>query len=255
MRNDKRAVSEVLGYALVFSLVITTVAIVTVSGLGQLQDTRDNEQLNNAERAFDLLSTNMDDIAKRGAPSRSTEIRLTEAQLDVTNPITVSFEGEDTGNPTANNFSESYEVWPIIYRSSNSDSAVVYSAGAVFRTQSDSGVAVQEPSLVASNDRVVVPLILTRSRNTQSLAGGTTRIRATRSDSSILVSDVDGTYEDVYMNITSPRAEIWNRTLSDYDAFDCQLNTTSTPNRADCHAENPQRVHISLIKIDFGVAD
>lgn len=255
MRNDARAISEVLGYALVFSLVITTVAIVTVGGLGQLQETRNNEQLNNAERAFDLLSTNMEDLSKRGAPSRSTEIRLTEAQLDIANPITVSFEGEDTGDPIANNFSESYEVWPIIYRSSNSDATVVYSGGAVFRSSGSGGIAVQDPSIVAGNERVVVPLLLTRSRNTQSLAGGTTRIRATRSDSDVLVSDVDGTYEDVYMNITSPRADLWNQTLSEYDAFDCRLNTTGTQDRADCHATNPQRVHISLIKIDLEVSD
>ena len=257
MRNNQRAVSEVLGYALVFSLVITTVAIVTVSGFGQLEETRNTEQLNNAERAFDLFSTNMDDITKRGAPSRSTEIRLADAQLDVANPITVSFRGIDDDNPAANNFSESYEVWPIIYQSESTDSMIVYSGGAVFRSDGGNGIAVQDPSILAENGRITVPLVQTRSDSAQSIGGSTTRIRATRSGSpELVVSDSDGTYEKMYMNVTSPRATLWNQMLDDYEGFDCQLNTTATPDKTSCVTEtSPDRLHISLVKVDIEVSN
>lgn len=254
MRNNQRAVSEVLGYALVFALVISTVAIVTVSGFGQLEETRNTEQLNNAERAFDLFSTNMDDITKRGAPSRSTEIRLADAKLDVANPITVSFRGVDNDKPS-NNFSESYEVWPVIYTSESSDSMIVYSGGAVFRSDGRNGIAVKDPSIVAENGRIVIPLVQTRSDNVQSIGGSTTRIRATRSGSPELVaSDDDSTYDKVYMNVTSQRATLWKQMLDDYEGFNC--NMTGTSDRISCVTEtSPDRLHISLVKVDIELSN
>ena len=249
MRNI-RAVSDVLGYALIFSLVITTVAVVSVGGLGQLQEARNVEQLNNAERAFDLLKTNMDDLTKRGAPSRSTEIRLADAQLAVSDPITISFEAEDVDTP-ANNFSESYEVWPIIYRSAHSDATVVYAGGGLFRTEKQGGVVVEAPPFVAESGRIVVPLAHTRSRGGQSIGGGTARVRAVRSNVDLLASDTAGTYDRVSLNVSSPRATLWHRALSRYDAFDCDLDESTTPNRADCRVSDPDRLHISLVKVDL----
>ena len=254
MRLDDRAVSEVLGYALVFALVIATVGVVTVAGLGELQDTRNTEQINNAERAFDLLTTNMDDLAKRGAPSRSTEIRLAEAQIDVSNPVTVSFRGIDDDTPS-NNFTDSYDVWPIIYRSSNSEATVVYSAGTVFRTRGDAGIAVREPSLVAANDRLVVPLVQTRSRSTQGIGGGTARVRTTRSGSELLASDTTGLYDTVFVNVTSPRASIWEDTLSEYPDLSCTLDTSGSTDRVWCEMANPERVHISAVLVDVTLSD
>jgi len=57
---DRRAVSDVVGYVLVFSLVSLTVGVVSVAGVGALQDARDVEQANNAERAFDVLGDNVE---------------------------------------------------------------------------------------------------------------------------------------------------------------------------------------------------
>lgn len=254
MRPDDRAVSEVLGYVLVFSLVISTVGIVTVAGLGELQETRNTEQINNAERAFDLLTTNMNDLAKRGAPSRSTEIRLSEAQLDVSNPVVVSFRGVDDDTPS-NNFTDSYDVWPIIYRSSNSESTVVYAAGTVFRTRGDSGIAVREPRFVASNGRLVVPLVQTRSTTTQSIGGATARLRATRVDTELLASDTTGLYDRVFVNVTSPRASIWEETLSTYPDFSCTLDTSGGTDRVWCVTTTPERVHISAVLVDVSLSD
>lgn len=252
MRSDSRAVSEVLGYALVFSLVITTVAIVSVAGVSELQDTRDTEQINNAERAFDLLSTNMNDIAKRAAPSRSTEMRLAEAQLSVADPVDVRFRGIEN-NTSPNNFSAAFEVWPITYESANGDSKIVYSGGSVFRTQGDSGIAVRETAIVATNDRLVVPLVQTRSRSAQGIGGGTVRVRATRSETALVASDTDSTFDTVFMNVTSPRASIWQETLSEYDGFSCTLDTSGSTDRVWCEASNPERVHISVTRIDVSL--
>jgi hypothetical protein len=254
MRPDDRAVSEVLGYALVFALVIATVGVVTVAGLGELQETRNVEQINNAQRAFDLLTTNMDDLAERGAPSRSTEMRLADAQLDVSNPAAISFRGIDDDTPS-NNFTDSYDVWPIIYRSSTSEATVMYTGGAVLRTRGDDGVAVRKPSLVASNGRLVVPLVQTRSQSTQSIGGATARVRTTRSGVELLASDTTGLYDKVFLNVTSPRAGVWEDTLSEYPDLSCTLDTSGGTDRVWCVTTDPERVHVSAVRVDVALSD
>lgn len=250
MRNHDRAVSEVLGYVLVFGMVVSSVALVSTVGIGQLDDVREEEQMTNAERAFDLLAANMDDIAMRGAPSRSTEMQLTEGQLDVSDPIEVSFRGIK-GPSDPENFSESYEVWPITYRGQASNTEVVYAGGTVFRTYPDSGAVLRDPAIVAESDRVNVPLVLTRSRAMQSRGGGTARIRAEHAQTNLLVSDTSSTYGTVFMNVTSPRATMWVDLLSDYDEFTCTLDETGPTDRAVCEASNPDRVVISLVQVDL----
>lgn len=255
MGND-RAVSEVLGYALVFSLVVATVAIITVGGVDTLEGTRDFEQMNNAARAFDLLSSNMNDIVLREAPSRATEIRLSDAQLNVASPITVRFKRVHTNGTTT--YNETDDVSPIVYRSSNIDSMVVYSAGTVFRVRNSNGFAVKEPSFVASDDRVIIPLIQTRSDSTQSIGGGqTARIRSKLEQRKILVSDTEGNTGDIYMNITSPRAEYWKDMLEDYEAFDgpdsdCMLDESGPSSTVSCWAHDPPSVQV--VKMQVGVS-
>lgn len=249
MRSDDRAVSEVLGFALVFALVVSTVAIVSLGGLGTLQDARDAEQVNNAERAFDVLADNMNDISQERAPSRATEISLASAQVLIADPVEVTFRGY-AGPSSPANFSETYDVSPIVYRADSSQTEVVYVAGAVFRTQPDGSLVLRRPAIRAAEGQVVVPLIQTRSRAVQSFSGGTVRIRADRSQTALLVADDEGTFEEFYVNVTSPRADAWQTALEAYPEFDCSLDTSGPVDRASCVAEDPERVQVPLIRVD-----
>jgi hypothetical protein len=101
---------------------------------------------------------------------------------------------------------------------------------------------------VASNDRLVVPLIQTRSRAGRTLAGGTVRVRATKAPPNTL--NTTGPYDTVFMNVTSPRATEWNRMLSAYEAFSCTVDTAGATDRAVCEASSLQRVHVVLVPVD-----
>lgn len=253
MRSDDRGVSEVLGYVLVFSLVVASVGLVSTVGLDQIDDVRETEQVNNAEKAVDLLATNLADIASRGAPSRSTEMQLESGQLDVANPVTVSFRGIDADDPIANNFSENFEVWPVSFTSPGTDRAVVYEAGAVLRTNGEAGTMVRNPSVVAADDRVQVPLVQTRSRAAQSRGGGTARVRVEHARSELLVSDAESTYETFFLNVTSPRASIWVDRLTEYDSLSCSLDESGPTDRAVCEVDEPDRLHVTIVQVDVAL--
>lgn len=166
--TDERAVSEVVGFILVFSLVLGTITLVYVGGLGGLQDTRDHEQMANAERAFDVLANNLQELGKGKAPSRATEVKLAGAQIRTTEPSLISV------NSTGMNASGA-SPRSIVYRPESSDSAVVYEAGAVIRQDGDQAIMIREPDFVFGPDRTVIRVIETRG-GLQSTSGDTTTL-------------------------------------------------------------------------------
>ena len=87
---DERGVSDVVGFVLVFALVTATVGVVYTTGIQGLTGSRDVERVNNAERAFDVFANNVDDVIRRGAPSRATEVKLADADLHYGAPVTVN---------------------------------------------------------------------------------------------------------------------------------------------------------------------
>ncbi|MHB9285702.1 hypothetical protein ACKVMT_01515 [Halobacteriales archaeon Cl-PHB] len=244
-----RGVSEVLGYVFVFSLVVTTVAVVSIAGLGQLQDARNAEQINNAERAFDLLATNIDDVAKRGAPSRATEMRLDDASIAVAEPVEFNITAIDDSDQS-NNISESYDIWPIRYRSDDSPTEILYVSGAIMRSQRQSAFVLQDPSIQAADGKVVFPLIQTRTRSAVSRGGGTVRIRAVHAKTDLVASNKTGLWDRFYVNITTPRAAAWNQTLGSREAFTCNVDDSGSTDRVWCKATNPNRVHVPLVQVD-----
>jgi len=68
--SDERGVSDVVGYVLIFSLIVATVGVVTTVGFSTLEDRQDAERVNNVERAFDVFANNMENVYRDGAPSR-----------------------------------------------------------------------------------------------------------------------------------------------------------------------------------------
>ncbi len=173
-----RGVSEVISFALVFSLITASVALVYVSGIGGLEDTRSGEQLNNAERAFDVLADNVGDIYQQGAPSRATEIKLSDAQMQFGDTVRVNITVRNLkrgGNISAVNYQ------PIVY-SADSDTDLLYSNGALLREDRSGAVMRKNPPFLLTLDEgpdntagtaddeksLILPVIQTRNAGPES---------------------------------------------------------------------------------------
>lgn len=230
-RAGGRGVSEVVSFALVFSLVMATVGIVYVSGLGGLEDARDGEQFTNAERAFDVLADNFEDVYREDAPSRATEIKLSDAQLTFTDATVFTVSIDNVSEPTT--YKKSLD--PLTY-TTDGDSAIVYEAGAVFRRDGSSGIMKRSPPFLFTVDgterRAILPIVQTRASGPSSVAGSTTvLVRAENSVNQPLAAltnatadgatrDVDGDgveeYDVEFTLDTSPtRAPLWEHYLEE----------------------------------------
>jgi hypothetical protein len=233
--RHERAVSEVISFVLVFALIALTVGVVYATGFGGLTDSREAERVNNAERAFDVLADNIEDITQRGAPSRATEIKLADANIGLSkteanaadeSEVVVSVEitnwdpdDDDTAEPA---FAGRVSSDPIVY-TANRPAEIVYANGAVMRSDRGDATMVREPNVVFRGDSTrtaVVPLIETRAVGSTGVGGDTTvlirtverasNVNASTNPSTDTTGGTPDEYEvDLTVQSTEARAPVW----------------------------------------------
>lgn len=247
LAND-RGLSDVVGYVLVFSLVVSIVGFVSVSGFASLSDARDAEQANNAERAFDVLSDNMADIYEHSAPSRATEISLADAGLRTTETVTINISARDASG--TENFTLEKSSRPIIW-TGNRDTEIVYSLGAILRDERQGGVVVEAPPFQLDSERTVIPVVQLRNRRGQAFGESTIRIRAVHGSSSVLLTEDNPPYDEAWLNITTPRADIWQQHLDKYPGTDCSVEMKADGKTATCDISGLDEIHVTLTRISL----
>jgi hypothetical protein len=152
-----RGVSELLSFAFSFAVIITSVTLVFTAGFGALETAEQAEQTNSAERAMDVLASNLNAI-QRGDPARTSEIRLGDGSLGVQNRTELRITVEGSGSP----FPLNYTVRPQSLVYSNGDERIRYTMGGVFRGDLDGSVVTRPPTLLCRtgpDGRAVVPVL------------------------------------------------------------------------------------------------
>jgi hypothetical protein len=259
MRRDERAVSEVLGYVLVFTLILSSVAFVSVGVANSLADRSETESVNNAEAAFNVLADNVEDVYARGAPSRATEISLETGSLSTGENVTLEVRLVDTDatptthwpGPTASDW-KTWRFRPLVFES-DGGATVAYEAGAVYRI----GATAAAPESVASaddraslrkrdppfvvegaagNEQVLLPVVHLTASTRQSLSGGTVLIRTgteRTSLASVKEYDDEDTYDEVKVRLTgTPRYLEWQEYFLDAGFESC--STDDSQERVTC---------------------
>ncbi|MFB6156542.1 MAG: hypothetical protein ABEJ34_01705 [Haloferacaceae archaeon] len=208
MSDDARGVSDVIGFVLVFSLIVGSISVMTVVGLDGLQDARDSARVENAELAFDVLANNIEDSQRRGAPGRATEIRLGGGGLTV---------GEETViRVTVGGTTTSRTIEPIVYEFEGTH--IVYESTAVLRQESGGAVFVREPSFVlpaaSTPNRTAIPLVATDVPDGR-IGGRTTVLVRTTAISRSVINDTDDATVTLEIETTEARAAAWDRYLEE----------------------------------------
>lgn len=213
-----RGLSDVIGFVLVFSLVISTVAVVYVAGFSGLENARDAERIGNAERAFDVLADNMADMYRNDAPSRKTALNLAGSELYLDDPTTFTVTVEDIQDG-GNTIVYQANSRPLVYDAAGANTEIVYEAGAVIRTDDRNGIMLSEPPVLVTDEQVVITYVVlstTTDASSESVAGDSTvLVRAERQGRNVLVSDDDSSSKEVTFTVetSDTRADIWEEYL------------------------------------------
>lgn len=253
MREHDRAVSEVIGFVLIFGIVLGTISLVYVSGIAGLDDTRDSERLQNAERAFDVLADNFQKMGNGEAPNRATEIKLADAQLDTTDHQSLRFDSDS--------LAQSATSGPVSIRySAGTDTQIYYEAGAVIRVDDGNSIMLSEPDFIFQEDRIVVRYLETRGAG-QSVGGSTTvLVRGEVRDSSLLASatDIDSD-ETATFEITteSDRTDAWERYLEseiDWEEDACSVGGDGETVTCSFEVAEGGSIHVARTRIRVTLA-
>lgn len=210
-----RGVSEVIGFVLVFALVTGTIGVVYGTGIVGLHDAQHAERVNNVERAFDVLADNLEDLHRSGTPSRATEVKLAGGSLNTGEPVRVEIDVVEVGN-TNNNASYSTTLEPIVYED-DGGTKLIYSGGAVIRSESSGAVMISDPDWINGSDRSVIPLISTYGSG-GGISGEGAVLVVAHSDARRLEGPFDvgpGNSARVNVTVTSPRVAVWKRYFED----------------------------------------
>jgi hypothetical protein len=181
---DERALSEVLGFVLTFSVIILSVGIVYGVGTGALGDLRANEQMNAADRSMQGLATNFEALYQQSAPSRGLDVGLKGGSLDLVDgslEVVVRNESGTVLNPD----NRTIDVGALVRSDQQTDTELVYEAGALFRIDGPGAVMRHRPVMQCTDEAAVVSLLRLEG-NVSLSTSGSVRVRGIRRESSLL---------------------------------------------------------------------
>ncbi len=169
MRESDRAVSDMIAFVIVFSLIITSVGITYTYGYSTLTDYQEDEQKRNAERAFVALSNNIGDMEGRHIEGRSGELRLAGGTISVEKDTEITVEAPSWSMPTRTAGALTYEF---------EDTRIEYENGAVFRRDGDNRrVMLSEPEYQCTDSHATVSVLTLDAPNSAGLSSdGTVQV-------------------------------------------------------------------------------
>ena len=248
--GSDRGVSETISFVLVFALVVASVGTVYAVGVSELEATRDAERVENAQRAFDVLADNLNDLLE-GAPSRGTEVKLAEATLRSVDDAAVNVT-VDSADGTQAYSTGTISLSPLVY-DVQAGGQVRLSNGAVLR-DSERGTAsvVRGPPVVVDDDRVLLTVIKQEHVDSKAVGGDrTVRVRMAASRPRRLYDNESMTHESVHVNTTTPYTDAWVRHYESV-GFDCdevEAPGPDTPGTVSCTVEDVDRVTVVLLRV------
>jgi hypothetical protein len=242
----ERAVSQVVGFVLLFSLIVLTASIVYLVGFQGIDDSRDREALANAERAFDVLASDVAAV-QDGTPSRSTRIRLSDGRMHTGEPVHWNVTAQQTTGVARTNRSYTMKTTPVVYTLGST--RIVYSGGMVIRVQRFGQSMQHAPGAVFGPDRAILPLLNLTAPDETAVGGrDSATVRLRRTNGTVLnTTDADR----LQVNVTSPRAAAWRRYFNRSPGMTCSPNLNGS---ANCTTTTLDRVTVSRTDVEVAIA-
>lgn len=247
MSDSTRAQSELVGFLLIFSAVILAIVLVTATGFVGFHNAQDYQRTVNAEQAFIALANDVDDVVRGDAPSRSTEIGITDATLGLENDtpsIAISIDG------TALDLAEGNELGSVVY-DSGTETSITYQSGAIIRTDDGGSVLVRDPDFVITDEAVILPVVTVFGEDA-GMVGGTTGVEITAlTDGTDVVAEDKPVTDSVTIEVSTTHVDAWARYFEQFErngpVTEVEPDIATERVRVEIETE---RVYVTVDRID-----
>lgn len=207
-RNNS-AVSETLGYIILFGIVTLSMGIIYVVGYPVLQSNIDANVFESAEQNFVVLQSNMKRVSFDQAPVKTLKIKLHGSEISASDHSSIRIT-IDNGTSTPHD----YTMGEI--RFSKGKKSIIYEMGSVIKSYTASSmVMVSKPPIYTStmNGQDLTTISVVSTNGNAWLSGrGITTITMNHNSTEMLMHE---TPVNVTVRIDSENAPAWERYLED----------------------------------------
>jgi hypothetical protein len=251
---DDRAVRDIIGFVLTFTVVVSAVGLTATVGYGQLTDFRQTQQLENVDRTVELAAGTLDGLAEGRSVAGTSELNLAGGSVTVPEPssreLTVSVYDDSGALVCCNGGSPiSIGALEVSYR----NRVFAYESGALFRTspQGHTGLSRAPPIRCRGG---VATMVVTTIRP----GGGTSPIQIGGSGTVAVTSRV-ATSEALYptlepgsspyriiVEVDSPSTEGWRQYFERRGEW-----TKTSPTTFECDSLDAVTVHRAVVDVTF----
>ncbi|WP_292468063.1 hypothetical protein [Methanolobus sp.] len=206
--RKEAAVSETLGYILLFAIVTLSMGVIYAIGYPALQSNIDANIFESAEQSFIVLQSNMNRVAFDQTPVKELKINLMSSSVSVSNESSITI--DDGINPPL-----LIPTGEIVFEKDGK--TIAYEMGGVFKTyQRDATVMVSEPPIyITEIDGTNVTTIGLISVNGYSYVSGKGITTLTLKHNSSSLEKSTGTVPYVEVEINSINAPKWEQYLEE----------------------------------------
>ncbi|UTF54066.1 DUF7289 family protein [Natronosalvus rutilus] len=230
---EDRAVSEVLAFILVFTIIIGSVTMVSVFGMQSLTSYQEGEQLRNAERAMDALSDNFNDVVRYdGVTARAGELNLRGGSVSTAHKGTelTVFVNDSTNVINRTDVT----TGGLVYEAGSGTDTIAYEGSAIFRGDHTGNVALEEPMLRCRDDTAVISLLVIDAEPRTLQSSEINQLRLTENTSKTTRRTYTGV-DEVTVDVGNSEYKMaWERTLEER-GFDGECTFSGGDGRVTIH--------------------
>jgi len=205
-----RGVSEVVGYLLVFSIVVTIVSVIYASGMPMVERTKENSALQSMETVFITLQSNIKKVALAQSPVRTMKLNLIKGSISANKNagnITITVDGNNTPPIQFGNIEYTLGARKMIYE-----------LGAVIESTPGGSIIVSDPPIFFTNSsgKAHVFISVINASGTFSAGGGIAEMQIGPYNVSRDTHLYNSSYPVTSLNIsvTSQYQDAWDRYLN-----------------------------------------
>jgi hypothetical protein len=191
--ENNEGVSESIGFIIIFGLVLTGIALITLYGYPMLTQQQSNADVRNMEQTMVVLQNDIKALCFKNVPYKETALQVSGGSLAVVNAsgTVQNFSISVQGNTTATDNIHTTGLSPfspgmLVYTSDGQDATIALENGAVIRAQAGGSAMIAEPRWyvdTASGKTLVINLIALNTTTPMARTGmGDVRLQLLQTD-------------------------------------------------------------------------
>ncbi|APH39169.1 hypothetical protein BHR79_06510 [Methanohalophilus halophilus] len=237
---DDRAVSEVVGFILIFGIVVLSIGMIYTVGYPILSSNMEASVFESSEQSFVVLQSNMETVAFNELPVKTMKFKLYSSSLGLSNKsnITIDYPGIDS-SPQA--------IGTVEY--GKNDKRIVYENGAVFKYYPGQRVVLTSaPPIFTSkldSENITTITVIRTSGNSFQSGSGVSTLKMSYNNSSLTTNS---SVNNLTITINSEFASLWKEYLEEND-FSI---SSSSPDQVVAHRNDTYLIYGEhLIDVDI----